>query len=140
MQLQVSSSPDNQMQRRRKDPPGQQVTPGQWASLVPGMAAPAPAHRAGSRPSPARRYERERGPGARAGAGLPGGRRGRRAPASFPAAARPASTARPGSLWDFSIKSSGSNLLQRCLAILLSSSVAMGRRVMSLTHTQKKPH
>lgn len=36
----------------------------------------------------------------------------------------------------------GREQLQRCLAILISSGVAMGRRVMSLTHThtQKKPH
>ena len=68
---------------------------------------------------------------------------GRRAPVSSPAAC-PSSTEHPGSLWDFSIKSSGSDLLvwgsellQRCLAILISSGVAMGRRVMSLT--QKKP-
>ena len=68
---------------------------------------------------------------------------GRRAPASSLAAC-PSSTEHPGSLWDFSIKSSGSDLLvwgaellQRCLAILISSGVAMGRRVMSLT--QKKP-
>lgn len=40
MQLQVSSSPNNQMQKRRKKPPGQQVTQCPWARLVTWMAAP----------------------------------------------------------------------------------------------------
>ena len=147
VQLQVSSSQNNQMQKGRKKSPGQQVTQCQWAGLVTWMAAPSSWHISqGAVPSPIccrqQGCQRERGLGRGAPAGLrrPGSLHGRRAPASFPAAARPSSTTHPGSLWDFSIKSSGSDLLvwgaellQRCLAILISSGVAMGRRVMSLT-------
>lgn len=136
-ELQVSSSPNNQMQKGRKKPPGQGMSQCQWAGLVTWMAAPGFWHiREGAVPSPTccpqRGCQGERGPSAPAGPGLPD-RRHRQAPASFPAAAHPSSTAHSGSLWDFSIKSSGSDLLQRCLAILISSRVAMGRRVMSLT-------
>lgn len=53
VQLQVSSSPNNQMQKRRKEPPGRQVTQCRWASLVTWMAASGSWHiRQGAVPSP----------------------------------------------------------------------------------------
>lgn len=44
VQLQVSSSQNNQMQKGRKKPPDQRVTQCQWAGLVTWMAAPGSWH------------------------------------------------------------------------------------------------
>lgn len=144
MQLQISSSQNNQIQKRRKKPPDQWVTQCLWAGLVTWMAAPGSWHiRREQCPPPlllAAGCQREHSQGAPAGWPRAPGRRHRQAQASSPAAWPPSATEHQGSLWDFSIKSSGSDLLiwgaellQRCLAILISSGVAMGRRVMSLT-------
>lgn len=128
---QVSSSQNNQMQKGRKKSPGQRVTQCPWAGNHLDSCSWLPAPQAGSNAPPCSRHGLSKGV-------RPRGPSWPRAPGSglqLPLAACPSSTEHPGSLWDFSIKSSGSDLLvwgaellQRCLAILISSGVAMGRR------------
>lgn len=71
MQLQVSGSQNNQMRKRRKKPPGQQVTQCPWASSVTWMAAPAPGT-AGPSPTCCPRLREGARPGSSGGRGAAG--------------------------------------------------------------------